>query len=305
MKNLIYVLVILILFGVASYFIYKTVKPVQLPSNLIAGTGRIDGDLIFLNAKYAGRVQDIFFNDGDNVKKGQVVAVLTSEELQARLQATENSIEALKASTDAARLGYEQSIRDFKRIEKLYENELISKSDYENAMLAMDSNEKQLENFNSQIKQLGSQREEIISMLKEMKIIAPIDGVVIDRIAQPGMVIGDGGNIMLLIDPEELYLKLFIDTIENGRIKIGDKASIFLDAYPDKPIQAKVIRIEQRAEFTPKEVQIKSDRIQLMFAVHIKPIEANPLIKLGLPAIGVISIDGKGLPESSRFLGDL
>jgi HlyD family secretion protein len=280
-------------------------NPPKLPENLIAGTGRIDGDLIFLNAKYAGRIIELYVNDGDKITKGQLVAILKSEEFEARLEQVNKSIESTKSNRDAANLDYEQSIRDFKRIEYLFKSELVSKSDFENATLAMNTKNKRLDSLNEQIKQLKAQKLEILAMLAEMKIYAPINGVVIDRIAQPGMVIGDGGNILLVIEPEELYLKMFIDTIENGRVKIGDKAQIFLDAYPDMPIPAKVVRIEERAEFTPKEVQIKSDRIQLMYAVHLKPVEYNPLIKLGLPAIGVISTDGKGLLSSSRPLGDL
>jgi len=305
MKNLILLIITLILIGIASYFVYKSVNPPQLPDNLIAGTGRIDGDLIFLNAKYAGRILELYVNDGDKVQKGELVAILKSEELQARLEQINKSIESTIYNRDAAGLDYEQSVRDHKRIESLFNADLVSKSDFENTTLAMDTKKKRLESLNKQIKQLEAQKKEVMAMLAEMKIYSPVDGVVIDRIAQPGMVIGDGGNILLLIEPEELYLKMFIDTIENGRVKLGDKAQIFLDAYPDNPIPAEVVRIEERAEFTPKEVQIKSDRIQLMFAVHLKPIEYNPLIKLGIPAIGVISIDGKGLLSSSRALGDL
>jgi HlyD family secretion protein len=305
MKNLIILVITLILIGIASYFIYKSVNPPQLPDNLVAGTGRIDGDLIFLNAKYAGRIIELYVNDGDKVKKGQLVAILKSAELEARLEQINKSIESTIYNRDASELDYEQSVRDYKRIESLFNADLVSKSDFENVILAMDTKKKRLESLNKQIQQLEAQKKEVMAMLAEMKIYSPVDGVVIDRIAQPGMVIGDGGNILLLIEPEELYLKMFIDTIENGRIKLGDKAQIFLDAYPDNPIPAKVVRIEERAEFTPKEVQIKSDRIQLMFAVHLKPIEYNPLIKLGIPAIGVISIDGKGLLSSSRILGDL
>jgi HlyD family secretion protein len=305
MRNVFILCITLILIGIASYFIYKSVNPPELADNLIAGTGRIDGDLIFLNAKYAGRVIEIYVNDGDKVNKGQLVAVLKSDELQARLEQVNKSIESTRSNRDAANLDYEQSIRDYKRIKALFDSDLVSKSNFENATLAMDTKKKQLDSLNEQIKQLKAQKMEVLAMLAEMKIFSPINGVVIDRIAQPGMVIGDGGNILLLIDPRELYLKMFVDTIENGKIKLGDKAQIFLDAYPDMPLAAKVVRIEERAEFTPKEVQIKSDRIQLMFAVHLKPIEYNPLIKLGLPAIGVISIDGKGLLSSSRPLGDL
>lgn len=305
MKNFLIIIVTLILIGIASFIIYKSINPPKLPDNLIAGTGRIDGDLIFLNAKYAGRIIELYVNDGDKIKKGQLVAILKSEELEARLEQVNKSIESTKYNRDAAKLDYEQSIRDFKRIESLYKSELVSKSDFENATLAMDTKKKGLDSFNEQIKQLEAQKMEILAMLAEMKIYSPIDGVVIDRIAQPGMVVGEGGNILLVIEPKELYLKMFIDTIENGKVKLGDKAQIFLDAYPDMPIPATVVRIEERAEFTPKEVQIKSDRIQLMFAVHLKPVEYNPIIKLGIPAIGVISTDGKGLLSSSRPLGDL
>jgi len=101
-----------------------------------------------------------------------------------------------------------------------------------------------------------------------------------------------------LLDPHSLYLKIFVDTIQNGKIKLGDKAVIFLDAYPNHPIKAKVVRIAQKAEFTPKEVSVRSDRIQRVFALHLKPLQVDPLLKLGIPAIGVVSLNGKDLPAS-------
>jgi len=157
----------------------------------------------------------------------------------------------------------------------------------------------------ARIKQLQAQKKEIIAMMNELEIRSPIDGLVIDRVAEPGMVVGGGGTIAMLINPNALYLKIFVDTLENAKISIGDSAVIFLDALPEYPIEAKVVRVEQRAEFTPKEVQIRSDRIQLMFAVYIKPVKMHSYLKLGLPAIGVISIDGKDLPEDIEILGGL
>ena len=394
--NIIYTIFFTLLFLLASYFIYKTINPTSLPANLVAGTGRIDGDLIFLNTKYPGRILEMNVNDGDMVKKGDVVAVLSSEELKARfdaisqgieaalknkdaavesikaleynvsiseeslprvvksrqkaVQQAESAIKALHASREALELKLEQSKRDYERVKSLYEEKLVSDNDIEMARLQRDADEKQLESMDqqiiahgkeidnlriavkieqtnllnidilkqqlkarnselgalsAQIEQAKAQRREISVMLDELIIRSPIDGVVIDRIAQIGMVIGEGGNVLLLINPSELYLQIFVDTIENGKIKLGNKGQVFLDAYPDNPIEATVVRIEQRAEFTPKEVQIRSDRIQLMFAVHLMPDEYHPNLKLGLPAIGVISLDGKGLLKSSRSLGNL
>jgi HlyD family secretion protein len=111
--------------------------------------------------------------------------------------------------------------------------------------------------------------------------------------------------VATLIDPRTLYLKIFVDTLENGKIKLGDKGVIFLDAWPDRPIPAQVVRIAQKAEFTPKEVSVRSDRIQRVYAVHLKPLRPDPLLKLGLPATGVITLDGRGLPRSLEELPPL
>jgi len=100
--NIIYTIFFTLLFLLASYFIYKTINPTSLPANLVAGTGRIDGDLIFLNTKYPGRILEMNVNDGDMVKKGDVVAVLSSEELKARFDAISQGIEAALKNKDAA-----------------------------------------------------------------------------------------------------------------------------------------------------------------------------------------------------------
>jgi HlyD family secretion protein len=116
-------------------------------------------------------------------------------------------------------------------------------------------------------------------------------------VANIGEVLGAGMSVATAIDPENLYLKMYVDEVNNGKIKVGDRAVIFLDAFPNKPIPAKVIKIATKAEFTPKEVEVREDRIERVYEVDIKPIKPNPLIKFGLPGIGVISIGGK-LPNS-------
>ena len=155
------------------------------------------------------------------------------------------------------------------------------------------------------LKAVKAARDEAQAILAQMTLYAPIDGFVLEKIANPGEVLGAGQVVATLIDPRSLYLKIFVDTLQNGRIKLGDKAEIFLDALPDHPIPARVVRIAQKAEFTPKEVSVRSDRIQRVFAVHLKPLVPDPRLKLGLPATGVISLDGRKLPRSLKELPPL
>ena len=261
---------------------------------------------------------------------------LSLQKAQASVESAQAKRTALQKSIHVQERLYAQSKRDFKRSTFLFKSKSIDKHTYELSKLKMDTNKGQLNALKAQllevkaaikmanagleeakasqqklfaidtglesvqagIKALEASKMQIDSLLGEMTLKSPIDGYTVEKIANEGEVIGAGMPVATLIDPRSLYLKIFVDTIHNGKIKIGDKAVIFLDAYPNHPIKAKVVNVAAQAEFTPKEVSVRSDRIQRVFALHLKPLKVAPLLKLGIPAIGVISIDGKGLPKS-------
>ncbi len=259
------------------------------------------------------------------------------------LNSAQNSLNAFKKEIDLQKNVLSQAKKDYKRVKNLYKDRLIEKRKLEIAKLKLKTeNDKLLSMLEKQksliesikiaksnlidaqaaqknidilkesinaltfkIETLKKSKQEIEVILDEMKLYSPIDGYVVEKIANVGEVLNSGMSVATLIDPKSLYLKIFVDTIKNGKIKIGDKALIFLDAYPNDPIKARVTKIAQKAEFTPKEVNVRSDRIQRVYAVYLKPLKPNPLLKLGLPAIGVISINGKKLPKSLNELPKL
>jgi len=258
------------------------------------------------------------------------------EKAQEQLKATQAKLKVLEENINAQNKVLEQAKRDHERSEFLYKSKAIDPHTFELSKLKVDTEqdrynalllqrdelksaiavaesavreaqasqekihaiEDSLEALKEGIKALEASKRQVETMIEELTLKSPLDGHVVEKIANEGEVIGAGMPVATLIDPHSLYLKIFVDTLENGKVKIGDKAVIFLDAYPNRPIEAKVVRIAQKAEFTPKEVSVRSDRIQRVFAVHLKPLKVDPLLKLGIPAIGVISTDGKGLPSS-------
>ncbi len=368
---------LLFLVVLASFLIYQKLHPKTLPPNLIEGVGSIDGDLININVKYAGRVKDIKIDDGDSIKKGDTLAILSSKEIEAKksaliaeikaknreleakktqllllketlpknvskanenLKAKEAALKEISNAIDTLKRVVLQDERDLKRIKNLYEKRLVNKHKVEEAELKLINDKNRLKSLNDKryqakaalkaakedlsqakatlkridalnfsvlalkdaIEALRAKEAEIEAVLSEMEIRSPIDGFIVEKIANIGEVLAPGSIVATAIDPRTLYLKIFVDTINNGKIKIGDKAVIFLDAYPNMPIEAKVVRIAQKAEFTPKEVAVREDRIQRVYAIHLKPLKPNPLLKLGIPAIGVVSIDGRSLPKSLK-----
>jgi len=96
----IYALVFLLLIG-AVFLIYTKLTPLKLPSNLVCASGSVDGDLIALNTKYAGRIDQIFVQDGQSIKKDDNVAILQSDEDEAQLRSLGDGIASAKASLEA------------------------------------------------------------------------------------------------------------------------------------------------------------------------------------------------------------
>ncbi len=373
---------LLALFIISSYLIYLKLNPKKVPPNLIIGTGRIDGDLININTKYAGRIEKLYADESQRIKKDQLLALISSKEYEAQLNAVKQEIKAKQKEIEAKKIELKilkeslpenvkkarssieanqavlselekniqslekvvkQDEKDFKRFKNLAEKDLFPYEKFEKIKLKYETDkdklkalqekrkqitasiqiaksslnqakatlkkieilEKTISALNEALLALKAKKQQVEVVLDELKIKSPLNGYIVDKIANEGEVIAPGMPVFTAINPNSLYLKMFVDTLENGKIKIGDKAEIFLDSYPDKPIPAKVVKIAKRAEFTPKEVAVKEDRIQRVYAVHLKPVKPNPLLKLGIPAIGVISIDGKGLPKSLKELPEL
>jgi HlyD family secretion protein len=360
MKKNIVGIILIILVAIGGVLIYKALNAKKMPPGLVAGVGNFDGDLININTKYPGRVVKINIDDGSDIKKGEIIAVLDSDEYENKLKAVESQIRAkgnelnfttakINNSIKEAELAYKakkdelkalnaqieslkavivQDKKDEKRIAKLVKRKVNKIHDLELAKLKTVTDTKKLDALKAKkealkkevniakknldtalaakenikalknvILALKSQRNEIQAVIDKLTIKSPIDGYIVDKIANIGEVLGAGMSVATAIDPRNLYLKMYVDEVNNGKIKIGDRAVIFLDAYPNKPIPAQVIKIATKAEFTPKEVEVREDRIERVYEVDIKPIKPNPLIKFGLPGIGVISIGGK-LPNS-------
>ncbi len=370
-------IVVASLFAAAAFLIYLKLHPPVLDENLIQGSGRMDGDLINLNAKYAGRLCGIYAKEGDRISKGDVIACLESREyraqqaqIEAQLDARERSYGAQKIELEILRQSLpqslkkadanlaitlrnrdeldqnirtqkslvEQSERDWMRAKDLVERHLVESYQLETASLKLQSEQDRLAALKlkrsqldeaitiaqsgqieasaaqrktlameegikavaAEIESLKASKAQIDAVVGEMELRSPVSGFLVETIAHTGEVVGAGSPIVTLIDPATLYLKIFVDTLQNGKIKIGDNAVIFLDASPDRAIEATVARIEQKAEFTPKEVSVASDRIQRVYAVHLRPLTPDPLLKLGIPGVGVISTDGTPLPGSLR-----
>ena len=148
--------------------------------------------------------------------------------------------------------------------------------------------------------------ERIQTEIDDSTLRSPRDGRVQYLVAQPGEVVAGGGRVLNLIDLGDVYMTIFLPTLEAGRLAIGSEARIVLDTAPGVVIPATVSFLSDVAQFTPRTVETAEERQGLMFRVRIRVAPAlleryADYVKPGLPGIAYVKTDPEAAwPESLR-----
>jgi HlyD family secretion protein len=130
---------------------------------------------------------------------------------------------------------------------------------------------------------------EVESVLADLSLKAPVAGVVMMRVREPGEIIAAGSPVFDLVDMDRLYVKVYVPEVQIGKLRTGLPARIHTDAFPEQSFAATVRAISSRAEFTPKEVQTPDERVKLTYAVKLY-LDSNPghVLTPGIPADAVV-----------------
>uniref|UniRef100_UPI000AA1736C HlyD family secretion protein n=1 Tax=Desulfosarcina cetonica TaxID=90730 RepID=UPI000AA1736C len=131
--------------------------------------------------------------------------------------------------------------------------------------------------------------DEIQSFIDDSTLTAPVDGRVLYRLAEPGEVLGAGGRVLTLLDVSDVTMTIFLPTDQAGRVDLGSDARIVLDALPDVVIPARVSFVAPKAQFTPKDVETRTEREKLMFRVKVRidPELLRPMPRRSRPVFRV------------------
>ncbi len=138
--------------------------------------------------------------------------------------------------------------------------------------------------------------ERIKADIRDAELVSPIDGRVLYRLAEPGEVLGAGGNLLTLLNITEVYMTIFLPTTQAGRVSLGAEARIVLDVRPDISIPATVSFVSPEAQFTPKSVETRNEREKLMFRIKVRIPEDllrayAKRVKTGLPGVAYVRLD--------------
>lgn len=193
-------------------------------------------------AKLLAKVQEVNAIAGQQVRAGEILVRLNSDDLQSRLQQLEAAYEAAQAQS-------EQSKADFTRASGLIQGNAISRAEYESAATAVRTSE-------AQVKQAQRAVEESKVILAFATITAPYDGVVVDKQVQAGDMVTPGQTLLTLYDPNQMQLVANVRESFAMNLKIGQKVHAKLETL-DHQCEATVREVVPQAEAGSRSFQVK------------------------------------------------
>ena len=141
----------------------------------------------------------------------------------------------------------------------------------------------------AQLRQAEASLRYLFTQQENLVITSPIDGTVISKHASQGEVVGAGAPILTVAALDEVWIRLYIPLPRVGVVALGQRAQVTTDAFPGRTFSGTVTEIGQQAEFTPRNVQTREERVKQVFAVKVTLPNPDRVLKPGMPADAVIA----------------
>ncbi|KJS86419.1 MAG: secretion protein HlyD [Peptococcaceae bacterium BICA1-8] len=318
-KKRVVVLIIVLAVLTGSFWAWQTYFKVEQEE--IQASGTIEATSVDLHAKLAGSIKFLGIKSGDPVKKDQLVAELSRNDLVAQRERDELNISKAEASLadlqsgarvqeikeaeanmNIAKTNLKRAADDFARQETLIEAGAITQVEYEKAQTTLEITKNQVQAAESRFSllQAGSRKEVINTaqvevdrnkailkatdaMLEDLKIYSPLDGVVLSKNYELGEYVTPGTSIATVVNLDDLWIRIYIPTDDLPQVTLGQKVSFTVSGLA-KSFEGVVEEIATKGEFTPKTIQTKKERTNVVFAVKIRINSEEGILKPGMPA---------------------
>jgi HlyD family secretion protein len=296
--------------------------------DVITASGTIETVEVNVASKVAGQVQVLAVDEGVKVKAGDRLAVIDHASLDIQLRQAEAGVDLARAQlallrngarrediqqAEAALSQVEASLKvaedDARRMRELAKTGSVTpkqRDDAEARLTVAQAQRNAAAEALQKVRTLArpeeiraaearlAQAEASVDLFRktiaDCTVTAPAAGVVTHKAIEAGELVTQGATIVTLSELDSVYVMIYVVEKELGRVRLGDAAEVKIDAFPDKVFSGKITYISPEAEFTPKNIQTKEDRVKLVFGVKVEIENRDGLLKPGLPADAAIKV---------------
>ena len=260
--------------------------------------GNFEATEITVSSESNGKIEFLNVEEGAQLKKESLVGLIDTLQLhynREQLKASIETVQSKSASVLSQINVLNEQLKTAKieqtRIQNMYAENAATKRQIDEIDGKVKVIEKQISSVQSQnapilneIKSIKVQIEKLDDQIKKSKITNPVDGTVLTKYAEPSEITAFGKPLYKIANLNEMELRVYVTETQLVQIKIGQKVTVAIDADNDtKKYEGNITWISAQAEFTPKVIQTKEERANLVYAVKVA-VKNDGSLKIGMPA---------------------
>jgi HlyD family secretion protein len=334
-RRIIIVIAAVVVSATVGWFIYRQFAGTRQDKLILHGN--VDIRQVNLGFRVTGRLKEMKSEEGDVVQAGDVIALLDDGPYQDQVHLAEaqvaqaqasyskmvngfrkEEIDQARAQLAQAKANYDNALRTFDREDKLLQTHVISQSDYDAATSSRDSLKAQVQSAqaNLDLELAGNRKEDIDNVkaqldnaqanldnakrnLNDCQLRASVDGVVITRAVEPGTIVATSSVVYSICETSPVWIRSYVDERDLGRTYPGMKALVYNDTYPNHPYPAQIGFISPVAEFTPKNVETRELRADLVYRLRVILEKPDRYVRQGMP-VTVQLLDERNESDQER-----
>ncbi len=282
-----------VLFGIVAFAIISCGGGDAVPG----GSGLIEATEIVISAETTGRLEKLFFDEGDRINSGDTIALIDTTTLSLRSAQARACRHAAETQKLSARLQVEKTTLDislaekeYNRISRLLKTGSANQQQFDQtenrfgqAKLAKKAAEAGLWAAEADLERIDAEIALLEKQLADCRPAAPSGGTVATTYIESGELVGVGKPLIKIARLDTVWVKIYLPPEDLTRIKLGDKAEVDPEDGRDRPMSGHISWISSEAEFTPKNVQTREARADLVYAVKIIIPNPDETLKIGMP----------------------
>jgi HlyD family secretion protein len=269
----------------------------QRGSGVPDSTGTFEATLVDISCIEPGQIISLRVEEGQALHEGDTIAVLDTvrlgiERASVQISLQEVALNRRQAETQLAlaEIQLKAARREFARVSDLHEKGSISSIEFDKqetqldiAKNAVDAAQIARADLDYRERLLREKLRLVGKRIADAVIRAPMDGTVVEKYREEGETLSPAETVVSLADLRHMYALMYIPEPKLGRVELNQGVRLRIDSHPDRDFSGTISWISPEAEFTPKNVQTREARVELVYAVKVTVDNPDGIFKIGMP----------------------
>ncbi len=260
--------------------------------------GNFEADPVIVSSESSGKIVQLNVEKGQKIEKGYVAALIDTVQMDLKLKqinAQKDAIISKRQSIQSQIAVFEEQIKNLKvneeRVKNMLKDKAATQKQLDDITGQIDVIEKQIAStktqftsVNKELEVLDAQEASTIDLLDRCTVVSPVNGTILETYVEQGELATPGKPLFKIADLDKLTLKVYVSGGQLPAVKIGQQVNVVIDKSEteNQTLPGQVAWISSEAEFTPKIIQTKEERVKLVYAVKVT-VKNDGTLKIGMP----------------------